>query len=296
MSRWASDRIDTLWLRSLDQLDSLQIASGPQGDNPYHPFFSPDGKWLGFATPGELKKVPVTGGTPMTLCDVERSRGATWTERDTVVLAPAGSGGLFTVPAAGGEPQPLTTLIEERQEFSHRWPFAVPGGKSVLYTIGHRNMTRGADEAYIAAVDLDTGESKILIEGGYYAQYVPTGHLVFIRDATLFAVNFDPVAVELTGSPAPVVQGIVTNNGPGGAQYSFSNDGTLAYVSGTVELPRYPVTGSIETAHPPHSGKPRLPTHRQPYPRTASVSPCRCCERTIGTSGSTISKEKSPRG
>ena len=177
----------------------------------------------------------------MTLCEVERSRGATWTERDTVVLAPAGGGPLFTVSAAGGDPQPLTELIEERQDFSHRWPFAVPGGQTVLYTIGHRNMTSGADEAFIAAVDLDSGESKILIEGGYYAQYVPTGHLVYIRDATLFAVTFDPVAVELIGTPAPVVQGIVTNNGPGGAQYSFSNDGTLAYVSGTVELPQYPV-------------------------------------------------------
>jgi len=235
-----SDRTDTLWLRSLDQLDSLQIAFGPQGDNPYHPFFSPDGKWLGFATPGELKKVPVTGGTPMTLCDVERSRGATWTERDTVVLAPAGNGTLFTVPAAGGEPQPLTTLNEERNEFSHRWPFAVPGGQTVIYTVGHRNMT-SADDGLIAAADLDSGESKILIEGGYYAQYVPTGHLVYMRDSTLFAVTFDPVRVELTGTPSPVVQGIVTNNGPGGAQYSFSSDGTLAYVSGTVELPQYPV-------------------------------------------------------
>ncbi len=236
-----ADRTDTLWLRSLDQLDSLQIYSAQQGENPYHPFFSPDGKWLAFATPGEIKKVPVTGGTPMTLCEVERSRGATWTEGDQVVLAPSGSGPLHMVPAAGGEPQPLTELNEERQEFSHRWPFALPGGKTVLYTIGHRNMTRGADQAFIAAVDLESGESKILIEGGYYAQYVPTGHLVYMRDATLFAVTFDAGSVELTGTPAPVVQGIVTDNGPGGAQYSFSNDGTLAYVSGTVELPRYPV-------------------------------------------------------
>jgi len=233
--------IDTLWLRSLDQLDPLQIASGPTGSQPYHPFFSPDGKWLGFTVPGELKKVPITGGTPMTLCDVDFSRGATWTDNDSIVFAPSGGDTLFKMPATGGEPQPLTELNPERNEISHRWPFALPGGKTVLYTIGHRGMTRGADEALVAAVDVDSGESKVILEGGYYAQYVPTGHLVYMRDATLFAATFDPQAVELTGSPAPVVQGIVTNTGPGGAQYSFSNDGTLAYIGGIAELPKYPV-------------------------------------------------------
>ena len=110
----------------------------------------------------------------------------------------------------------------------------------MLYTVGYQGMN-SADQAIVAAANVESGESKTLIEGGYYAQYVPTGHLVFIRDTTLFAVTFDPEKVELTGSPAPVVQGIVTNVGPGGAQYSFSNDGTLAYIGGVMEIPRYPV-------------------------------------------------------
>ena len=234
------NEVDTLYLRSLDQLDPVEIASGPTGSQPYHPFFSPDGQWLGFTTPTELKKVPITGGTPMALCEVQRGRGATWTRDDVVIFSPAGISPLHKVSAAGGEPQPLTTFDEERGDISHRWPHALPDGKWVLYTVGSRGMD-SADEAVIDAVNVETGESKTLINGGYYAQYVPTGHLVFIRDSTLFAVTFDPEKVELTGSPAPVVQGIVTNVAPGGAQYSFSNDGTLAYIGGVMEIPTYPV-------------------------------------------------------
>jgi serine/threonine-protein kinase len=234
------DGTDTLYLRSLDQLDAVEIASGPTGTQPYQPFFSPDGQWLGFTTPTELKKVPITGGTPMTLCTVERSRGATWTVDDRVIFAPSGTDPLHRVSAAGGQPEPLTTFDEERGDISHRWPSALPDGRWVLYSVGYRGIN-SADAAIVAAVNVESGESKTIIEGGYYAQYVPTGHLVFMRDATLFAATFDPEKAALTGSPAPVVQGIVTNVGPGGAQYSFSMDGTLAYVGGVIEIPTYPV-------------------------------------------------------
>ncbi len=91
-------------------------------EEPYHPFFSPDGQWVGYVTRNELKKVPITGGTPITLCEVDASRGASWGPDDTIVLAPDGSSELFTVSTAGGTPQPLTTLDEERRDFSHRWP------------------------------------------------------------------------------------------------------------------------------------------------------------------------------
>jgi serine/threonine-protein kinase len=115
----------------------------------------------------------------------------------------------------------------------------VPGGRAVVFTIGTRDSTT-ADEATIALVSLETGETKELHAGGYYGQVTPSGHVVFIRDATLFAVPFDIERLEVTGSPAPVVQGITTEPGPGGAQYSFSDDGTLVYVSGEVEVPDYP--------------------------------------------------------
>ncbi len=232
--------VQSLSMRSLDQLTPMTIASGPTGRTPYHPFFSPDGTWIGFVTPTELKKVPLTGGTPIALCSVDRSRGATWAADDTIVFSPSGSSGLMTVPASGGDPQPLTTLDEDRGEFSHRWPHAVPGGRAVVFTVGTRGIN-SADEATIALVSLETGERRDLYTGGYYAQVTPNGYLVFIRDATLFAIPFDIDRLEVVGSPAPVVQGITTEPGPGGAQYGFANNGTLVYVSGEVEVPQYPV-------------------------------------------------------
>ncbi len=235
-----SDNGRALFTRSLDQLAGTELAAGTVAEEPYHPFFSPDGQWVGYAVRNEIKKVPITGGTPITLCEVDASRGASWGPDDTIALAPDGSSELFTVSAAGGTPQPLTTLDEERRDFSHRWPQFTPDGKAVIYTVAFEGLT-SADDAIIEAISLETGEQKVIHEGGYYARYIPTGHLVFIRDGTLFGMPFDVTRLEPTGSPAPLVEGITTNNGPGGAPFSSSTPGDFAYVSGEVGVPTYPI-------------------------------------------------------
>jgi serine/threonine-protein kinase len=127
-----TDSGQTLSVRSLDQLEGTPLLSGNGPTRPYHPFFSPDGQWVGFATTEQLKKVPITGGTPISLCKVNRSRGASWGPNNTIVVAPENGSGLFTVSAAGGELQPLTTLDSEKGEVSHRWPQVVPGGAVIF--------------------------------------------------------------------------------------------------------------------------------------------------------------------
>jgi serine/threonine-protein kinase len=230
----------TLYVRDLDRLESAEIASGSGTTSAYHPFFSPDGAWLGYVTPQELLKVPVTGGTPLRLCKVDRSRGATWAHDDTIIFAPSPSGPLFRVPATGGEPQPLTTLDEANKEATHRWPQVLPGGEAVLFT-SHTQPAGGFDNANIEVLSLKTGERKVLHRGGSYARYVPAGYLVFVSEATLFAAPFDLASLELTGSPAPVVQDVSWGVSDGGAQYSFSGTGRLAYVRGDRAVPEYPV-------------------------------------------------------
>jgi len=229
-----------LYIRSLDQLESTKIASGSGTSSAYHPFFSPDGTWLGYVTPQELLKVPVTGGTPLRLCKVDRSRGATWAPDDTIIFAPSPSSPLFRVPATGGEPQPLTTLDEANKEATHRWPQVLPGGEAVLFT-SHTQPAGGFDKASIEVLILKTGERKVLHRGGSYARFVPSGHLVFVNEATLFAAPFDLGKLELTGSPAPVVQDVSWGISDGGAQYSFSDTGRLAYARGDRAVPEYPV-------------------------------------------------------
>jgi serine/threonine-protein kinase len=225
-------------VRSLDQLEGSIVASVTPP--PYHPFFSPDGQWIGYVTSREMQKVPLSGGTPMTLCEVERSRGASWGPDDMIVLAPSPNSALFRVPAAGGEPEPLTTLDDAKGEASHRWPQVLPGGKAVLFT-SHTQSAGGFDNATVEVLVLETGERKVLRRGGSYGRYLSSGHLVYVNQATLFAVPFDLGRLEVTGSPAPVVQDVSWDVAHGGAQFGFSETGRLAYVGGDNTLPEYPV-------------------------------------------------------
>jgi serine/threonine-protein kinase len=234
-----TDTGQALFVRSLDQLEGTELVSGGTSSQPYHPFFSPDGQWVGFATPEELKKVPITGGTPITLCKVNRSRGASWGPDNTIVLAPEPGDGLFTVSAAGGEPQPLTTLDEDKGEVAHRWPQVVPRGFVIFTSVPQGSGS--ADEGVIEAVSLESGERTVLHRGGSYGRWVSSGHLVYVRENTLFAMPFDIKQMRATGSPAPLVQGVTANSGNGGAQIAFSSSGTLAYVSGDIGVPEYPV-------------------------------------------------------
>ncbi len=229
----------TLSVRALDQLEGTPLVTGNSQTQPYHPFFSPDGQWVGFVTPVELKKVPITGGTPIALCKVNRSRGASWGPDNTIVFTPNRSSGLFKVSAAGGEPVPLTTLDADSDEAAHFWPQVVPGGKAI-FTVLHQG-SGVADDGVIESVDLKTGERKVLHRGGAYGRWVPSGHLVYVRENTLFAMPFDIDRMEATGSPSPMVQGVTANSGNGGSQISFSQNGTLAYVSGVIGVPEYPV-------------------------------------------------------
>jgi serine/threonine-protein kinase len=234
---FADEEAQDLHLRALDRLESTVLVSGEAGGT-YHAFFSPDSRWVGYVTPTELRKIPVTGGTSLALCAVTRSRGATWLPDDTIVFASSPASGLSRVPAIGGEPQPLTTLDPAKAETTHRWPQALPGGQAVLFT-SHDNKST-FDRATIEVVMVESGERKVVHRGGSYARYTPSGHLVFINQSTLFSAPFDLDRLELAGSPAPVLAGVQSSLGEGGAQFSFSGDGMMLYMEGSSAAESYP--------------------------------------------------------
>jgi Tol biopolymer transport system component len=222
-----------LFLRSLDAAEAAPIA-GTEGA--YTPFFSPDGQWVGFWSESRIKKVSISGGAPVTICECgvfERLLGGSWAPDDTIVFTQKWTGGLFRVPASGGEPKPVTKVDVKGENRGHIWPEVLPGGKAVLYTI----FTGGSLEDYALAVSpLATGERKIVVKGATYGRYAASGHLLYVRGGTLFSVPFDLGRLEVTGVPAAVAQGVYENTN-GGASYAVSSNGTLLYASGGMALP-----------------------------------------------------------
>jgi eukaryotic-like serine/threonine-protein kinase len=214
-----------LYIRAMDRFEAKPI---PGTDGAETPFFSPDGQSVGFFAEGKLKKVSLSGGAPFTLCVAGVNRGASWGS-DNIIFAPAATSGLFQVPAVGGKPKALTAPDRKKGEISHRWPEILPGGKALLFSVWSGGTF---DDARIVLLSLATGERRVLIEGGSYARYVPSGHLVYVRAGGLVAVPFDLKRLEVTGSPVTILEGISMNPSSGWAEFSTSMDGSLAYVPG----------------------------------------------------------------
>ncbi len=206
-----------LYRRSMDQLEALPIR-GTEGAQ--YPFFSPDGEWVGFFADRQLKKVSLAGGQPVTLCDAGDRRGASWGPDDLIVFATLESRGLMRVSALGGAPERVTTL--ENGEAGHHWLDVLPGGKAVLFTV----WSGGLEDARIAVQSLETGERRVLVDGTH-PRYAPTGHIVFARADSLWAVPFDADRLEMTGAPTPVLEEVRVSGNIGLANFALASDGSL---------------------------------------------------------------------
>jgi serine/threonine protein kinase len=223
-----------LYLRPMDQQTAAAI---PGTENASQPFFSPDGQWVGFFALGKMSKVSLHGGPATPLCDAPTPHGAHWVTDDLIVYAPNFGSGLLRISSTGGTPKTLTTPNAKEQEISHRWPQVLPGGKDVLFTIQMGNATT-YDDARIAVLSLQTGKWRTLLQGGFYARYVPSGHIVYVHAGSLMAVAFDLARMEVTGSPVPVQEGVATSGlTAGGAEYEVTQSGLLAYVPGNAKPP-----------------------------------------------------------
>jgi serine/threonine-protein kinase len=227
-------RIDRtqLFVHRLDQLEPEPLT--PMG-LPKGPFVSPDGQWVGYFEPGvpgaAFKKVPLTGGPPVFVSRLDGpSRGATWIDDDTIVVASgARSTGLIRVSPSGGDPVVLTRPDRARGEADHLWPQALPDGRHVLFTIFP--LTGGVDAAQVAVCDLASGSWRPILRGAHQAHYLPSGHLVYVAGGALWAIAFDPARAETRGTARVVLPQLVTLP-TGVAEFDVADDGTLAYLRG----------------------------------------------------------------
>ena len=213
----------SLYLRPLDELAARPI---PATEGASTPFFSSDGRWLAFYANGQLKKVSVAGGVPLTICEAPPVWSATWGDNDRIVFATTQvSSGLSLVSADGGEPVQVTT--PKSDEAQHGYPQLLRGGTQVLFSVRRKNTWQ------LALLTLRSREWRLLGNGrviGEGAQYLPTGQLVYAQSGGLVATPFDPSSGSLDQPPVALPEHIETSRF-GGAYFAFAAAaGTLVYV------------------------------------------------------------------
>jgi Tol biopolymer transport system component len=225
-----------IYLRPIDELGAKLV---PGTENGVAPFFSPDGDWLGFIADGKLKKVPLRGGPPLAICDVQTAAKASWGKNGFIVFRPVYGTGLSLVSANGGIPSVITKLDLSRSERAHSSPEFLPSGDAVLFTIW-TGVT--LERPQIAVLSLKNHQQKVLVDGATSPHYASTGQLVYEQGGSLFAIPFDVSHLELSGtrvrlssSPQMSTFGPIID-----AQFALSTTGTMAYVPGpdTTDLDR----------------------------------------------------------
>ena len=212
-----------LRLHAMDRDDSSEI---PGTDGAYAPFFSPDGKWIGYFDPSGLKKVAVAGGSPILISDKAAfSNGVVWADDGSIFFCPQTGTPISRISSAGGPIQVVTRL--QPGERQNRLPEVLPGSKTVLFTVGYGTEW---DKAKIVAQRLDTGERTVLIDGGACPRYIPGGYLIYARGDSLQAVAFDPKSLRVTSAPVEVARSVWLD-ATGQSHFDFSRTGVLASVS-----------------------------------------------------------------
>jgi len=225
-----------LHVRRLDQALATPLP-GTEGAS--HPFLSPDSRWIGFFADNKIKKVAVEGGPSVTLCDsVVDNRGGSWSPDGTILFAVANEATLRRISAGGGAVSELPTSGDAAAAVDARWPQILPGGRAVMFTSG---VSGNYDAASLVVQRLPDGPRKIVHKGGYQGRYVRSGHLLYMRGGALFAAPFDLERLEVKGASMPVLEGVSSNPGAGGAQFAASDSGTLVFLAGGTQVPPMPI-------------------------------------------------------
>ncbi|HEX7796645.1 MAG TPA: protein kinase [Vicinamibacterales bacterium] len=204
-----------LWVRDLD---ALQPRALPETDDAAHPFWSPDGKSIGFLAAGQLKRVDVADGSVRVLANQPQRIGDTW--GDGVILYPPQATNLAVMPASGGSARPIG--------ITGAWPFFLPDGHHFLYQ-GTNDGKRG-----LSVGSIDSGQSTFVVESDFRGMYAAPGFLLTTRDETLMAFPFDVEHFKVTGEPFVAADGVFSVRGASQASFSVSPAGVLAYVNASI--------------------------------------------------------------
>ena len=219
---------NVLFVRSLDGLEPRPL---PGTEGATRPFWSPDGRQLGFFADQKLKKVALSGGLPIPLASAEDARGGTWNRDGVIVFSPGFAGPLHQVSSAGGQSRPVTTLDASRRETTHRYPYFLPDGKHFIY-LARSDFTGPGNPPVISVASLESSQGKVLLSAPSNPVYA-SGHLLVVREGALMAHPFDATRLEISDEAVRVVDNVQFDWRFGRAVFSASETGTLVYQEGT---------------------------------------------------------------
>ncbi|MFC1530324.1 protein kinase [Gemmatimonadota bacterium] len=222
----ADDGGTRLYRRDLGDPAMLPIP-GTEGLTVGNLTISPDGQSVGYSMNAEFWVIAIQGGAARSIGTMTSvARGASWGPGDSIVLQQDIGNGLVSIPAEGGEPRVITTVDESAGEMDHRWPFVLPDGESILFTIWYGDLST----AEIGYASLKTGEYRSLLPG-FSPRYVEDGYLVYAgAEEILRIVEFDAMRGMIRGTPVTVLNPI-TVGADGSANYTISANGTIAFLS-----------------------------------------------------------------
>ena len=222
-------RPSPLWLRPLAS-SSGRLLLGTEGAS--FPFWSPDGRSIGFFAEQKLKRLDVDSQAIQIVADAPVARGGAWQADGTILFAPNPKGPLFRVSATGGQPIVATRL--ETGQNDHRAPFILPDGKHFLYYARGEAHVRGVHVAR-----LDGTEARRLLEADGAAVYTRSGHLLFARQGELLAQSFDATRLALAGEAFRVADNVSVNPGISLASLSASASGPIAYGTDSIRRTQF---------------------------------------------------------
>jgi eukaryotic-like serine/threonine-protein kinase len=218
-----------IWVRAL----ASSVAHKVEGtDGGYYPFWSPDSRELAFFADGKLKRTAADGGPVQVLCDAEDSRGGSWGKRGTILFTATRGSPIFRVPAEGGTPVAITRAADPSslgEAGSHRWPYFLPDGEHFLYLSANTGSCAPDNKIHINT--LDGKNDRVVMKTCSSVAFV-AGRLLYWRDGNLVAQPFDPASGTLSGTPAAIAAHVGSDTLFSRAQFSASDDGKIAYISG----------------------------------------------------------------
>jgi Tol biopolymer transport system component len=179
---------------------------GTQGAS--YPFWSPDGRSLGFFADGKLKKIDIEKGQVQVICEAANGRGGTWNRDGIIVFSPDAQAGFYSVAASGGAPTKFAEPDPQQLETSVRWPVFLPDGQHFLF-LGC-NFTGHPEKNAIYVGRLGSPERHRVVESSGNAAYVEPGYLLFIRGRTLMAQRFDAKSYALQGEPQTIADNVLS--------------------------------------------------------------------------------------